>query len=118
MTGRTARVWSSAVPAPVLWRDAGCLQIPVFPILGHVPVSTLYKHWREWQLTAYRVGRTLKFRERDSEAWLERQPYLGTRCPQMRYVVWQRYTRGTLARSVVLIWGNCLEAGGSPLPVS
>ena len=74
MTGRTARVWSSAVPAPVLWRDAGCLQIPVFPILGHVPVSTLYKHRREWQLTAYRVGRTLKFRERDSEVWLERQP--------------------------------------------
>jgi excisionase family DNA binding protein len=38
-----------------------------------VPVSTLYKHWREWQLTAYRVGRALKFRERDIEAWLERQ---------------------------------------------
>jgi len=38
-----------------------------------VPVSTLYKHWREWQLTAYRVGRALKFRERDIEVWLERQ---------------------------------------------
>lgn len=38
-----------------------------------VPVSTLYKHWREWQLTAYRVGRALKFRERDIETWLERQ---------------------------------------------
>jgi len=38
-----------------------------------VPVSTLYKHWREWQLTAYRVGRALKFRERDIEIWLERQ---------------------------------------------
>ena len=38
-----------------------------------VPVSTLYKHWREWKLTAYRVGRALKFRERDIEAWLERQ---------------------------------------------
>jgi hypothetical protein len=33
----------------------------------------LYKHWREWQLTAYRVGRALKFRERDIEVWLERQ---------------------------------------------
>jgi hypothetical protein len=31
-----------------------------------------YKHWREWQLTAYRVGRALKFRERDIEVWLER----------------------------------------------
>jgi excisionase family DNA binding protein len=38
-----------------------------------VPVSTLYKHWREWKLTAYRVGRALKFRERDIKAWLERQ---------------------------------------------
>jgi excisionase family DNA binding protein len=38
-----------------------------------VPVSTLYKQWREWQLTAYRVGRALKFRERDIEVWLERQ---------------------------------------------
>jgi excisionase family DNA binding protein len=37
-----------------------------------VPVSTLYTHWREWQLTAYRVGRALKFRERDIEVWLER----------------------------------------------
>jgi excisionase family DNA binding protein len=38
-----------------------------------VPISTLYKHWRDWQLTAYRVGRALKFRERDIEVWLERQ---------------------------------------------
>ena len=38
-----------------------------------VPVSTLYKHWRDWHLIAYRVGRALKFRERDIEASLERQ---------------------------------------------
>ena len=38
-----------------------------------VPTSTLYKRWREWGLQAYRIGRALKFRERDIEAWLDRQ---------------------------------------------
>jgi excisionase family DNA binding protein len=38
-----------------------------------VPVSTLYKRWREWGLKVYRVGRALKFRERDIEAWLDQQ---------------------------------------------
>jgi hypothetical protein len=78
MTGRTAKVWSSAVPAPVLWRDAACLQIPVSPIVGHVPVSTLYKHWREWQLTAYRVWPDAEIpRERYTRRTLISRPYLG-----------------------------------------
>jgi excisionase family DNA binding protein len=38
-----------------------------------VPTSTLYKNWRAWGLNAYRIGRALKFRERDIEAWLDRQ---------------------------------------------
>jgi excisionase family DNA binding protein len=38
-----------------------------------VPTSTLYKNWRAWGLKAYRIGRALKFRERDIEAWLDRQ---------------------------------------------
>jgi len=38
-----------------------------------VPTSTLYKRWQEWGLQAYRVGRSLKFRERDVEAWIDRQ---------------------------------------------
>jgi excisionase family DNA binding protein len=38
-----------------------------------VPTSTLYKRWREWGLTAYRVGRSLKFRERDIDVWIDRQ---------------------------------------------
>jgi excisionase family DNA binding protein len=38
-----------------------------------VPTSTLYKQWRNWGLPAYHVGRALKFRERDIEAWLDRQ---------------------------------------------
>jgi hypothetical protein len=37
-----------------------------------VPTSTLYKK-RLWGLQAYRIGRALKFRERDIEAWLDRQ---------------------------------------------
>jgi excisionase family DNA binding protein len=38
-----------------------------------VPESSMYKNWRTWGLKAYRVGRSLKFRERDVEAWLDRQ---------------------------------------------
>jgi excisionase family DNA binding protein len=38
-----------------------------------VPVSSMYKNWKRWGLTAYQVGRSLKFRERDVEAWLDRQ---------------------------------------------
>jgi excisionase family DNA binding protein len=38
-----------------------------------VPTSTLYKQWQNWGLKAYRVGRALKFRERDIDAWLDRQ---------------------------------------------
>jgi hypothetical protein len=38
-----------------------------------VPESSMYKNWRAWGLQAYRVGRSLKFRVRDVEAWLDRQ---------------------------------------------
>jgi len=38
-----------------------------------VPVSTLYKQWQAWGLSAYRIGRALKFRERDIESWLDKQ---------------------------------------------
>jgi len=37
-----------------------------------VPKKTLYNQWREWGLRGYRVGQSLKFRERDLEDWLER----------------------------------------------
>ena len=35
-----------------------------------VPLSTLYSNWRIWGLTAYRIGKHLRFRERDLELWL------------------------------------------------
>lgn len=36
-----------------------------------VSVSTLYKRWRKWELTAHRIGGQLKFRERNVESWLQ-----------------------------------------------
>lgn len=39
-------------------------------LLG-VSVDTVYRRWREWGLTGYKIGRLLKFRERDMENWLE-----------------------------------------------
>lgn len=42
-----------------------------------VPVSTLYKRWATWGLIAYRVGRSLKFREAEVEAWLQQQAETG-----------------------------------------
>ena len=38
-----------------------------------VPVPTLYDRWRKWELPGYKIGKALKFRERDIEAWIERQ---------------------------------------------
>jgi excisionase family DNA binding protein len=38
-----------------------------------VPERTVRDKWREWQLPAYRIGRHLRWRERDLYAWIERQ---------------------------------------------
>lgn len=37
-----------------------------------VPLKTLQTRWRDWELPALRVGRGLRFRERDLEGWLDR----------------------------------------------
>jgi len=67
--------WPSRPSQPLGWQQGSAAATGVRETAARldVPVSTLYKHWREWQLTAYRVGRALKFRERDIEVWLERQ---------------------------------------------
>lgn len=39
-----------------------------------IPERTLRDNWRRWELTAYKVGRALRFRERDLESWLEKNP--------------------------------------------
>ena len=43
----------------------------VIPFLA-VSLHTLYGSWRAWGLTGYRVGKHLRFRERDLESWLSR----------------------------------------------
>lgn len=35
--------------------------------------QTLYNNWKSWGLKAHKVGGSLKFRERDIEAWADRQ---------------------------------------------
>jgi len=41
-------------------------------ILG-IPERTVRDKWREWELPAYRIGRHLRWKERDVYAWIERQ---------------------------------------------
>jgi excisionase family DNA binding protein len=38
-----------------------------------VPKKTVYACWQDWGLTAYKVGRHLRFRQRHVEDWLDRQ---------------------------------------------
>jgi excisionase family DNA binding protein len=38
-----------------------------------VPESTVRGKWREWGLPAYRIGKHLRWRERDVIAWIDRQ---------------------------------------------
>lgn len=44
----------------------------VAAILG-IPERTIRDKWREWQLPAYRIGKHLRWRERDVHAWIDRQ---------------------------------------------
>jgi excisionase family DNA binding protein len=43
----------------------------VAAILG-VPERTVRERWREWQLPAYRIGKHLRWREREVHAWIDR----------------------------------------------
>jgi excisionase family DNA binding protein len=36
-----------------------------------VPERTLRENWRRWGLSAHRVGRAIRFRERNIETWLD-----------------------------------------------
>jgi excisionase family DNA binding protein len=38
-----------------------------------VPERTVRDKWREWGLPAYRIGKHLRWRERDLYAWIEHQ---------------------------------------------
>jgi excisionase family DNA binding protein len=41
-------------------------------LLG-LPETTIRREWPKWGLQAYRVGRALRWRERDVHAWIENQ---------------------------------------------
>jgi excisionase family DNA binding protein len=43
----------------------------VAEILG-VPERTVRERWREWNLPAYRIGKHLRWREREVHAWIYR----------------------------------------------
>ncbi len=43
----------------------------VAAILG-IPERTIREKWREWQLPAYRIGKHLRWKERDVYAWIDR----------------------------------------------
>ena len=38
-----------------------------------VPERTVRDRWKEWGLPAYRIGKHLRWKERDVYAWIERQ---------------------------------------------
>lgn len=38
-----------------------------------VPKQTVYREWRRWGLTGYKIGYALRFKESEVLAWLERQ---------------------------------------------
>lgn len=38
-----------------------------------VPERTVRDKWREWRLPAYRIGKHLRWKERDVYAWIDRQ---------------------------------------------
>jgi excisionase family DNA binding protein len=35
--------------------------------------DTVYDEWRAWGLTGYRFGKHLRFREREVDAWIDKQ---------------------------------------------
>jgi len=50
-------------------RLIGCREVADFL---SVPERTVRENWRRWGLKGHKVGRAIRFRERDIEAWLQR----------------------------------------------
>ena len=36
-----------------------------------IPLSRLYRRWREWEMPGFHVGRSLVFYERELDAWTQ-----------------------------------------------
>ena len=52
-----------------------------------IPERTVRDRWKEWGLPAYRIGKHLRWKERDVYAWIERQSALVCR-PCMPPLLW------------------------------
>jgi excisionase family DNA binding protein len=39
-----------------------------------IPLTTVRKRWRAWKLPGVRIGKYIRFRERDVTAWLDGLP--------------------------------------------
>lgn len=44
----------------------------VAEMLG-ISADTVYDEWRKWGLKGYRIGKHLRFKEREIEQWIEKQ---------------------------------------------
>ena len=44
----------------------------VAAILSVVPERTIREKWRDWELPAYRIGKHLRWKEREVYAWIDR----------------------------------------------
>ena len=60
----------SGTRLPRAARTGSCPSDELAAYLG-VPKKTVYGCWRQWGLRGYRVGRYLRFRERQVEEWLQ-----------------------------------------------
>jgi excisionase family DNA binding protein len=44
----------------------------VAEMLG-ISADTVYDEWKKWGLKGYRIGKHLRFREREVDQWIEKQ---------------------------------------------
>lgn len=42
-------------------------------VILSVPERTIREKWRDWELPAYRIGKHLRWKEREVYAWIDRQ---------------------------------------------
>ena len=64
-----------------------------------IPERTVRDRWKEWGLPAYRIGKHLRWKERDVYAWIERQAEL-LAVGRSQAVNWERPTRVCISVSI------------------
>jgi excisionase family DNA binding protein len=68
---RMTRPFTTAAAVKARVRELG-ISADVAAILA-IPERTVRDKWKEWGLPAYRIGKHLRWKERDVYAWIERQ---------------------------------------------